>query len=118
MSKLIDLAGQKFGRLNVIKFTGSDRYGTAEWLCKCDCGDSIVVRGTALRRGNTKSCGCLQKEGARTRFNKYFFIKNTLYGGKYDNMEYNEYTGQKEKNFYFDQFGDSYLEMHEDDKKI
>jgi hypothetical protein len=32
------------------------------WLCKCDCGSEIKVRGDHLTRANTESCGCLQKE--------------------------------------------------------
>ena len=35
-----------------------------QWLCKCDCGNIVKVKTAALRNGNTKSCGCLQKEKA------------------------------------------------------
>lgn len=57
---LIDITGQKFGRLTAIK--PSERYNTGSkyWICKCDCGNPkpIVVRSVNLRRGNSKSCGC------------------------------------------------------------
>ena len=32
------------------------------WLCKCDCGNEKVVAVDKLHSGNTKSCGCLQRE--------------------------------------------------------
>ena len=37
------------------------------WRCHCDCGNEIVVQGTVLRRGDTKSCGCLQAEESARR---------------------------------------------------
>ena len=33
-------------------------------LCSCDCGNEVTVRESALRSGNTKSCGCLHREVA------------------------------------------------------
>ena len=65
-----DIAGEKFGRLSVIKYTGRvtyKHYSLALWLCKCDCGNSLVVRGSSLRNGNTNSCGCLDDEKRSTR---------------------------------------------------
>jgi hypothetical protein len=61
--KLIDLTGQRFGRLTVIgptdrKSKSGDRY----WKCICDCGNDAEVLGACLRHGNTKSCGCYVKE--------------------------------------------------------
>lgn len=68
MSKLINLTGQKYGRLTVIKrsFPNSERR-KARWLCKCECGKEKVVDGYHLREGHTKSCGCLGKENLRIR---------------------------------------------------
>ena len=63
MGAKLDLKGQRFGRLTVIKFHHSDekdRY----WECKCDCGNIILCTTRRLRSNNTKSCGCLQKETA------------------------------------------------------
>lgn len=65
-NRLIDLTGQRFGRLTVIKRTGSyeddSGHTIPTWLCVCDCGNGVVVLGNCLRSGNTKSCGCLRKE--------------------------------------------------------
>lgn len=61
MSHLIDLAGQRFGRLTVIKKVPS-KNTNARWLCLCDCGNATTALGTTLRRGESKSCGCLRSE--------------------------------------------------------
>jgi hypothetical protein len=66
VSKLIDLTGQRFGRLivtcrDVNKISNSGRQ-IVMWRCICECGNEISVSGDSLRNGNTKSCGCLQTE--------------------------------------------------------
>ena len=63
MSHLIDLTGQTFGRLTVIeKATPKEGCTNAVWRCRCECGNEIIVRGTTLRKGGSKSCGCLRSE--------------------------------------------------------
>lgn len=57
MSKLINLTGQKFGRLTALKYIGNRK-----WLCKCDCGEIANVDTYRLRTGGKKSCGCINKE--------------------------------------------------------
>ena len=58
----INLIGQRFGKLIVEKRNGKDNANKAIWLCKCDCGKEISVRGTDLRSGAIISCGCHKKE--------------------------------------------------------
>lgn len=59
----IDLVGQVFGRLTVIKEAEQQtKSGQYAWVCKCSCGGDAVVAGHDLRKGHTQSCGCLQKE--------------------------------------------------------
>ena len=60
--KLKDLTGKKFGRLTVIKRVPNSKSRHIVWLCKCDCGTEKIIRGCNLRRGYTKSCGCLNRE--------------------------------------------------------
>jgi len=62
MRKRLELIGQKFGRLTVIKFSHIDKSGHTYWKCKCDCGNETIVQGSSLKNGNTKSCGCLYAE--------------------------------------------------------
>lgn len=65
MSKIKDLTGRKFGRLKVIKYDGSNKYGRALWLCQCDCGNTKAIIGSSLLRGLTISCGCYNKEHSK-----------------------------------------------------
>lgn len=58
----MDLTGQRFGRLVVLKFDHVDSRGQAYWICKCDCGNARVVRAGHLRNGATQSCGCMKRE--------------------------------------------------------
>jgi len=62
----IDMTGQQFGRLFVIGYQEGSM-GRSLWKCRCQCGTEVVVMGKSLRRGNTKSCGCLNRETARDR---------------------------------------------------
>jgi hypothetical protein len=62
MSKCIDLTGQRFGRLTVVKRVGKVGMRNIKWLCLCDCGNFKVIRRGCLKAGTTKSCGCLHKE--------------------------------------------------------
>lgn len=65
MAKAVDITGQRFGRLTVIERAPSpehvDNRG-AYWRCKCDCGQYHSALGQNLRKGLTRSCGCLQYE--------------------------------------------------------
>lgn len=62
MGKLIDLTGQRFGKVVVLNQSGIDKHKKIIWNCVCDCGKETKVLGNSLSRGKTKSCGCLQKE--------------------------------------------------------
>ncbi len=58
-----EMAGERIGRLRIIeKVVPLEPRGPARpayWRCACDCGNTAVIRAKDLRRGNTKSCGCL-----------------------------------------------------------
>jgi hypothetical protein len=59
---LIDLAGNKYGRLTAVsrgrtkqRIKGTEVY----WKCVCDCGNEHEVSGRNLRSGESQSCGCI-----------------------------------------------------------
>lgn len=84
MGKLIDLTGQRFGRLVVMGKAANEAETDhhAMWKCRCDCGKETAVRGTLLRRGSVKSCGCLSKEMVRERIT----VHNTTHGESYTRL--------------------------------
>ncbi|MGE3681948.1 MAG: hypothetical protein AB7G93_09495 [Bdellovibrionales bacterium] len=71
MSRLIDLAGKRFGRITVVARSVSRRKpngGTrVYWSCVCDCGNELEIAGGNLteKRRPTRSCGCIQDRGHR-----------------------------------------------------
>ncbi len=60
--KPLDIAGKKYGRISVIKKTGTSSNGKVLWECQCDCGKIIFCDGTRLKSGHTSSCGCLKRD--------------------------------------------------------
>jgi hypothetical protein len=63
--KALDLTGQVFGRLTVVRF--SHKTTVNYWECLCQCGASCAIQTANLRSGCTISCGCFQREGLRNR---------------------------------------------------
>jgi len=65
----LDLAGQRFSRLTVLRPGESLRtpYGRLHttWICECDCKNQVQIRTQSLRSGATRSCGCLSSEISR-----------------------------------------------------
>ena len=55
--KVIDISNKRFGRWLALRYLGNRR-----WLCRCQCGTEKSVPGHYLRRGASRSCGCLQVE--------------------------------------------------------
>ncbi len=58
----VDLIGKKFTRLTVSQYVGVNKWKQHLWLCQCCCGKEKVIVANSLKNGDTKSCGCLQKE--------------------------------------------------------
>ena len=62
-----DLTGKTFGRLLVLRKAGNDSAKNIIYRCRCSCGKETIVRAYALRRGSSKSCGCLRNEMSAKR---------------------------------------------------
>lgn len=79
MGGFIDLTGKKFGRLTVLKRTGSGPAGQPLWKCRCRCGKTTTVRGHRLRKGETKSCGCFRLDSISARTTTHGDSKTSFY---------------------------------------
>lgn len=66
-----DLTNRKFGRLTVLYRTEPDKSGRCYWFCECECGNTTRVVANSLRKGLTKSCGCLRKEVCKETHTKH-----------------------------------------------
>ena len=77
--KLIDLTGQRFGRLTVVSRAENTASGKVRWNCLCDCGAKTTNHSHLLKSGQSKSCGCLQKESVSKSNTKHGDSFNNLY---------------------------------------
>ena len=78
MGRFKDLTGQRFGYLTAIKrvedYVSPKGIKRIQWLCKCDCGNEVVVLGCNLTKESIKSCGCFRKNPniiLRRKYNTY-----------------------------------------------
>lgn len=86
MSKLVDLTGNRYGDLVVVKRAENAPGGIAVWECLCDCGQTTLVRGNNLKRGAVKSCGCRRSK-----------VKPTLRHGMSKTRLYREWAAIKRR---------------------
>lgn len=71
MRKINDLTGQRFGHLTVLKRSERRLSGNIQWLCHCDCGNNLIVRGDNLTTGHSTQCvDCKPKGGVQSIFVK------------------------------------------------
>ena len=78
--KLLDLTGQRFGRLTVLERAENGNRGKVYWLCRCDCGNTARVEGYRLRKGETRSCGCYMRDRTVETKTKHGGRHTRLYG--------------------------------------
>lgn len=78
MNALIDLTGQRFGKLVVREKLPPTRDSRTRWLCDCDCGNACIVSSYALRKKNQQSCGCGKiKDIVGQRFGQLVVLKRS-----------------------------------------
>lgn len=95
MRKRKDLSGLKFNRLTCLRYVRNDKGGNARYLWKCDCGKEKEIDGGKVKRGQTKSCGCLIDEARRKKG------KGALkYGEAHFNSYFHQYVKAAEKRNY------------------
>ena len=61
-SILVNLIGQRFGKLVVISRSETLPPRITMWLCQCDCGVVKPIRAQTLMDGRSKTCGCSKYE--------------------------------------------------------
>lgn len=92
MSKLSEMVGKKFGRLEVLSLEWDDSHRRTMALCACDCGNLKSARPDKIRSGAIRSCGCLQVELTIQRSTKH-----GLTGRCNHHPIYNSWRGMRER---------------------
>lgn len=90
MNRALELTGQRFGKLTVIKRNGS-KNSKAYWLCQCDCGNQVSVVSNALSGNKTRSCGCISIERIRNQ-NKGKSLVQDIVGNRYGRLVVTEFS--------------------------
>lgn len=99
MGGLKNEIGNTYGYLTVIDRAENTKDGRAQWLCQCKCGNQTIVLGKHLRSGNTKSCGCYQKEkAAESNMNRANNLINKRFGKLLVLREYGFIKDNNKKN--------------------
>lgn len=85
VNKFINEIGNTYGYLTVIGSEFDNKDGKLKCKCQCKCGNVILVPGTYLRSGNTKSCGCKNPNTsfATIEIEKFLQENNLLYRKEY-----------------------------------
>lgn len=91
-----NLIGKRFSRLTVLRRGGNyickSGQRVPQWICACQCGNETMVVAQYLRRGYTKSCGCLRKERvAKTG------RRNKTHGESLKTVEYRTWLNMKQR---------------------
>lgn len=86
MNALIDISGQRFGKLVVLRREPKTDRRT-RWICACDCGKDTSAVGDDLKRGTTTSCGCKHFGERPPRVNlvgsKFGMVQVVSYDGRH-----------------------------------
>lgn len=100
---------QRFGKLttiNQLEYTSKSRRKYKKWLCKCDCGNEVIVFEDNLKYNKTTSCGCYQKEIASSMQTSEFIEYRRRKIKKYNAYDLSGKYGigytSKGEEFYFD----------------
>lgn len=82
----IDMTNQKFGYLYVLQqaddYVSPSGNKATQWLCRCDCGAEVIVRGRYLRSGHTKSCkkcGNIRAGASCKKPSQFYIVDNVVH---------------------------------------
>ncbi len=106
-----DLKGKRFSRLLVEK-QANHINGRVAWLCKCDCGNNIIIKGKYLKNGDTRSCGCLKSETNRLQAYEmhkirifpeinFEYVTKHFWKERYEELPYNDYLRLSQQNCFY-----------------
>lgn len=86
--KKIEMVGMRFGRLLVLSESHQENNGAYRYLTHCDCGKEKVIRGSVMRSGATKSCGCIRSELVAKKNYKHGESRSPKYRSMYARLSH------------------------------
>lgn len=93
----LDLIGRRFNRFTVVGYVPYKG-----WLCRCDCGNEKIHKAATLRRQNSKSCGCLNKELARIHCAEIAIARRTYVNSNQRGIYLRYKANARNRNIHFD----------------
>jgi hypothetical protein len=123
MCRPLDLKNNRFGLLTAIsKHKFKSKFGHTQWICKCDCGNTVIVDVCHLRSKNTKSCGCWNLKSLIKRSTKHGMAKRGNFSRVYNSWRGMLQRCENSKSTYFKNYGGRGIkvcfEWHNADKFI
>lgn len=112
MTKALNLIGERFGKLTVINRGKNSKHGKTQWLCKCECGNSVVAVGSDLKLKKYTSCGCSKRTHGLSNHRLYGIfgmMKDRCHNP--NNVSYPWYGGEGIK--IYQEWLDDYTKFHE-----
>lgn len=79
VGRFVKIIGERFERLIVISEPFIKK-GRSHVIVCCDCGTEKIISVNSLKSGNTKSCGCLRRDGFIKRSTRHGQSGSRLYG--------------------------------------
>ena len=81
------LVGERFGKLVVKEYKGTDNFRNSLWVCECDCGRTTIEKGTLLTKGKIVSCGeCSNRLAKNPIPTKNELFDKSLIGARYGKL--------------------------------
>lgn len=121
----IDLTGKRFGKLVVLERRKPPK-GRCEWLCQCDCGNTIIVQGYKLQNGGRSTCGCYLDKNRKNAFtrkkNAYIFAPEGIIvydeAGRSFLIDYDDYDRIKDYYWCVNKNNYAYSQIIDNGKRI
>lgn len=82
------MIGQEYGHFKVLEYAGTNKHNKAQWLCRCDCGNEVVVTQQNLINGNSTKCKKCSYVNLR-------HPRKDLSGQKFGKLTVLEYAGDR-----------------------
>lgn len=81
MKPFTNLIGNRYGRLTVVALSEHKINNRVAYICKCNCGNTVIVKSVNLTRTKkpTRSCGCLKRDLDKTRGIKHNLTNSRIY---------------------------------------